>query len=355
MATVNWAETNYGFDFNHIIQRDLGTVGTFSGNATSVTVIGTMDGVLPNWPEFSFVMSDIYYGNFQYGPLTEPISGTINTIERQSLRIAVGQIAGLNISLAEAKAVAVTASRDDNAALFAREFAGDDQITTSSARDLLEGFAGNDLMSAGAGNDTLYGGSGFDTLTAGDGDDLLYGMEDNDRLSGDVGNDTLDGGSGDDYLDAGHGNDRLDGGIGLDALLGGDDNDSLYGQGGRDLLTGGRGSDKLYGGVGNDAFIFSSIKDSTIKSSGRDTIYDFSSRQKDKIDLRIIDANTKAKGNQAFKFIDKQDSHKRAGELQWEKVKGGVYVYGDVTGDGKADFSIFLKGLPKISKGDFFL
>jgi hypothetical protein len=101
--------------------------------------------------------------------------------------------------------------------------------------------------------------------------------------------------------------------------------------------------------------VFNSIKDSTTKSSGRDTVYDFSSKQKDKIDLRIIDANTKTKGNQAFKFIDKQDFHKKAGELQWEKVKGGVYVYGDTNGDGKEDFSIFLKGLTKIAKGDFYL
>jgi hypothetical protein len=337
MATVNWTEANYGFDFNHIIQRDLGTFGTFSGTATSVTVLGTMDGVLPSWPEFSFVMSDIYHGSFQYGPLTEPTSGTINTIERQSSRVTVGQVTGLNISLAEAKAVAATPSREDNMALFAREFAGNDALTGGASNDRLEGFAGDDTLLGFVGNDTLDGGEGSDVLNGGLGSDFIYGANGKDILVGEAGDDWLDGGAS------------------QDALNGGDGNDSLYGNSEQDTISGGRGADKLYGGSGADYFVFVSTKDSTAAKSGRDTIFEFSSRQKDKIELMAIDANTKKKGNQAFKFIDKQDFHKTAGELHWEKVKSGVYVYGDTNGDGKEDFSIFLKGLSKISKGYFFL
>lgn len=337
MATVNWTEANYGFDFNHIIQRDLGTFGTFSGTATSVTVLGTMDGVLPSWPEFSFVMSDIYYGSFQYGPLTEPTSGTINTIERQSSRVTVGQVTGLNITLAEAKAVASTASREDNMALFAREFAGNDALTGGASNDRFEGFAGDDIVLGFTGNDTLDGGEGADVLNGGLGSDFIYGGNGTDTLVGELGDDWLDGGGS------------------QDALNGGDGSDSLYGNSAQDTVTGGRGADKLYGGSEADYFVFVSTKDSTVAKSGRDTIFDFSSRQKDKIDLLAIDANTKKSGNQAFKFIGSQDFQKKAGELQWDKVKGGVYVYGDTNGDGKADFAIFLKGLSKISKGDFFL
>lgn len=142
---------------------------------------------------------------------------------------------------------------------------------------------------------------------------------------------------------------------GDDIFFGSRGNDYFDGFAGNDKLKGGIGADKLYGGIGADTFIFSSTKDSTSVRGDRDTIYDFSSRQKDKIDLKAIDANTKAKGNQTFKFIYSHEFHKKAGELRWEKTKGGTYVYGDVNGDGKADFSIVLKDVTKLSKGDFYL
>lgn len=44
-----------------------------------------------------------------------------------------------------------------------------------------------------------------------------------------------------------------------------------------------------------------------------------------------------------------------AGELRWEKVKGRVQIETDVNGDGKADFSLTLKGVAKLATGDFFL
>ena len=187
------------------------------------------------------------------------------------------------------------------------------------------------------GNDTLDGGQGNDYLSAGFGNDTLFGAEDNDILLGEAGNDFLDGG------------------LGSDKLYGGDGNDNLYGKEGRDVFIGGLGADKLYGGTGSDRFIFVAVKDSINAKSKRDTIFDFSSREKDKIDLKSIDANTKVNGNQAFKFIYSQDFHHKAGELRWEKVKSGAYVYGDVNGDGKADFSIFLKDATKLMKGDIYL
>jgi Ca2+-binding RTX toxin-like protein len=228
-------------------------------------------------------------------------SGTITSFSRTSGDKTYGSIEGLQLDYVQAAAAALTADKSDDMALWAQAFAGNDFLAGSNGADRLEGFSGDDTMLGGGANDTLDGALGFDSLDGGAGNDILYGVDGNDQING------------------------------------------------------GRGADKLYGGIGADVFMFASIKDTTVKTNGRDTIYDFASKQKDKIDLRIIDANTKAKGNQAFKFIDKQDFHKKAGELQWEKVKGGVYVYGDVNGDGKADFSIFLKGLSKISKGDFFL
>lgn len=139
-----------------------------------------------------------------------------------------------------------------------------------------------------------------------------------------------------------------------DMITGGKYNDKLEGFAGSDRITGGVGADKLYGGTGGDTFVFTSTKDSTVSSLGRDTIYDFSSTQKDRVDLKAIDANSKLTGDQAFSFIGSK-AFQKAGELRYEKVSGGVNVYGDVNGDGKADFSIHLKNVSALSKADFIL
>ena len=142
---------------------------------------------------------------------------------------------------------------------------------------------------------------------------------------------------------------------GNDTIRGGDKNDKLEGFAGKDKITGGLGADKLYGGDGADTFVFTKVEDSTVAKSGRDTIYDFSSKEKDRIDLKAIDANINAGGNQAFSFIGTKGFKKKAGELRYEKASGGVTVYGDVDGDGKADFSIHLKSIAALAKADFIL
>lgn len=158
------------------------------------------------------------------------------------------------------------------------------------------------------------------------------------------GNDSIYGGRYADILLGYKGNDLLSGKAGNDKLYGGDGNDSLYG---------GAGHDYLNGGAGSDTFIFRSISDSTYASSGRDTIYDFSSQ--DRIDLSAIDANQKVAGNQAFAYIGKSAFHGVSGELRFEKHASDTYVYGDVNGDKKADFSIHLDDAVDIYKAYFLL
>jgi Ca2+-binding RTX toxin-like protein len=159
-------------------------------------------------------------------------------------------------------------------------------------------------------------------------------------------------------------NDMLKGNIGRDKLSGGAGNDKLYGYGGNDQLLGGTGNDKLEGGLGADrltggsgadTFIFKSIAESTVASSGRDVILDFSARQKDKIHLSGIDANTAKAGNQAFSFIGTKAFGGKAGELRYEKAKSDTYIHGDVNGDKIADFTIHLDDRVTLTKGYFFL
>ncbi len=160
------------------------------------------------------------------------------------------------------------------------------------------------------------------------------------------------------------GDDKIGGGTFADAILGFDGNDILSGNGGRDKLYGGddsdklfggAGGDKLYGGSGKDTFIFNKASDSAASGTGRDTIFDFSKKQGDKIDLSPIDANSKALGNQSFKFIGDDDFHGKAGELRFTKFSSDTYIQADLNGDRKADFGIHLDDSLSLSKGDFLL
>ncbi|MEW9617772.1 calcium-binding protein [Shinella sp. S4-D37] len=232
---------------------------------------------------------------------------------------------------------------------------GGDTLNGSAGKDKLYGGTGNDTLNGGTGNDTLSGGSGNDNLQGGSGNDKLYGGAGTDKLNGGSGNDTLGGGTGNDNLKGGSGKDALSGGTGNDTLDGGTGNDVLKGDSGNDKLYGGTGADKLYGGSGKDTFIFKSVKDTTVATSGRDTIYDFDGKAGDRIDLRSIDASTKADGDQKFSFIGTDKFSKTAGELRYEKKASDTYIHGDVNGDGKADFTIHLDDALSFSKGYFLL
>ena len=137
--------------------------------------------------------------------------------------------------------------------------------------------------------DRILGGNGRDTFSGAAGDDTLDGAAGHDRLNGDAGNDWLTGGAGNDLLSAGDGNDRLIGGAG------------------QDTLTGGRG---------RDVFVFDDKETGSSKSKA-DYITDFKGKEGDRIDLKLIDADTKKKGDQKFSFIGKEGFHQgRSGPLR---------------------------------------
>jgi Ca2+-binding RTX toxin-like protein len=145
------------------------------------------------------------------------------------------------------------------------------------------------------------------------------------------------------------------GGDGADSAAGGAENNVLDGGAGTDRLRGGLGADTLTGGTEADTFIFRLAAESTVKLTGRDTIIDFDSSQADQIDLHSIDANVLKKGNQAFEFIGSEAFDDRAGQLRFKASGLDTVVYGDVNGDGKADFAVTLKGVSTLEVGDFLL
>ena len=230
-------------------------------------------------------------------------------------------------------------------------YSGDGALGTASRRadvlvgtgldDLIHADRGDDTVQAGGGNDTLDGDRGNDTLSGGAGDDLLLGGKGHDLIAGDDGADTLDGDRGNDTLDGGTGDDLLLGGKGHDLIAGDDGADTLDGDRGNDTLSGGLGQDLLTGGRGRDTFVFRSVTESA--AGAHDTISDIELR-KDRIDLSAIDANTTVSGDQAFSFIDSQ-AFSAAGQLRVQLDADGLYLLGDIDGDGEADFELFLQGL----------
>ncbi len=210
-----------------------------------------------------------------------------------------------------------------------------DDLRLSGTReaDQLVGMGGDDVVRGRGGDDVLKGKGGNDTLVGGNGSDLLIGNGGHDNLLGNGGSDVLQG-------RGGH-----------DVLWGGGGKDTIKGGGGKDMLIGGGGKDVLTGGGGKDIFVFKALKDSK-PGKKHDVITDFGG--KDKIDLSKLDAR-KGKGNQKFDFIGDDAFSEKKGELRFDAKKKNTFVYGDVDGDGKADFSIKLKGAIDLVKDDFVL
>ena len=152
--------------------------------------------------------------------------------------------------------------------------------------------------------------------------------------------------AGDDTVTGSQGKNYLEGYAGADTIRGG---------GGADLLCGGLGKDSLRGGAGADIFDFNALEESTVAEEGRDVVLDFSRKQKDKISFTDLDANIYRLEDQDFRFIGDAGFHRKPAELRFDIKRGDTFIYGDVDGDGKADFSVQLNDKLQLKAGDFIL
>ncbi|WP_373504091.1 calcium-binding protein [Aestuariivirga sp.] len=238
---------------------------------------------------------------------------------------------------------------------------GDDFLSGGAGYDQLFGDAGNDTIVGGQGGDRLEGGIGIDTISyegsrqgvqvdihelapLSGGDAQGDQIRDFENIIGSGRDDVLDGNEAGNSIDCGSGNDHANGWEGADVLLGG---------AGFDILTGGLGTDRLTGGSGDDVFVFLAPEDSAYNGM-RDMILDFK-QGSDKIDLSAIDAFTPGGSvNDTFTFIARS-AFDSAGDLRFVRTASSTIVYGDVDGDGIADFSVGLKGSYVLTEADFVL
>jgi Ca2+-binding RTX toxin-like protein len=244
---------------------------------------------------------------------------------------------------------------------------------------------GADHFNGGAKSETVRDGSGADTYKFGGGNDVFLALP---LDNGTDGTDTVNGGSGIDTYDASEpitrvfvnldsrdhfpfsfllpartavGNDiGTDNVIGFENATGGAHDDALYGSSGANVLIGLGGNDGLFGfggrdiltgGLGVDTFFFEKLSDSGTTAATRDLITDFIPSDGDEIDLLNLEDSV----GQTLTFIGFQHFHHIKGELHEVFSNGKTIVSGDVNGDGKADFSIALKGHVVLASGDFVL
>jgi Ca2+-binding RTX toxin-like protein len=135
-----------------------------------------------------------------------------------------------------------------------------------------------------------------------------------------------------------------------DVVLGFAGNDTIRGNGGADSLSGGLGRDHLYGGSSADDFIFDDLHTGR-GAAVRDVIYDFVARSDD-LDLRPIDANSRTTVDDRFDF---GGTRAGANDVWFARSGANVIVFGDTSGDGRADFEIELRGVSSLTASDFIL
>ena len=101
--------------------------------------------------------------------------------------------------------------------------------------------------------------------------------------------------------------------------------------------------------TGNDIFKFIAYTDLGVNST-RDLITDFTVGQ-DKIDLSLLDANSKVTGDQAFKFVT--GAFTVSVQVSYDALSCVISI--NTNANVNADYQIELTGHPVLSASDFIL
>jgi serralysin len=198
-----------------------------------------------------------------------------------------------------------------------------------------EGSAYSCIWDAG-GNDTIRGAAN------------LSNMIDLRAATGQVG---LGGGGFVSYATGIQGGVTIAAGVVIENAIGGICSDKITGNIYDNHITGGRGADILSGDLGHDVFIYSSVADSRLRQF--DIITDFADGT-DKLDFSLIDANTGAWHDQAFKLIGTH-GFSAAGQIRIVDDGTNTFVYANINSDPRPDFCLKLLGHHVLTAVDFIL
>jgi Ca2+-binding RTX toxin-like protein len=136
------------------------------------------------------------------------------------------------------------------------------------------------------------------------------------------------------------------------ALLFGGNSGSLIenaiGGAGGDVIIANQAANRLTGNGGADAFTWMASGDAGTGTLA-DTILDFAAG--DKIDLSGIDAISGTGANDAFTFLGSGAFTSVAGQLRYDNG----HIFGDLDGNGVADFDIVMTNAPALVASDFIL
>jgi hypothetical protein len=75
----------------------------------------------------------------------------------------------------------------------------------------------------------------------------------------------------------------------------------------------------------------------------------------DRLDLSRVDANTSARGDQAFTFIGEKGAFTQAGQVRYQQTGTDTWLYLNTDADSAAEAVIRLKGSFDLSKAWFTL
>jgi large repetitive protein len=208
---------------------------------------------------------------------------------------------------------------------------GNDVLNGTPGDDVLDGGRGNDTMIGGLGNDTYYVDRRGDVVTElpGGGTDTVYASVSY-VLAPNVENLTLTS-------------------VGARWAFGNDLDNVLIGNIFRNTLEGMAGADTLTGGLSSDTFKYLSVADSP--AGAWDVITDFSSAERDTIDLAQVDADPVTAGSQHFTFIGTAAfSGDATAQLRFDS--GTHMLYGSTNADSTPEFAIELLGVTSLTAAD---